>query len=320
VPEVTQLDASQLAAGRDKRRARLFARHADGARLTAAERAEIADLVASADAAATANDLKLEPPPAHARRTGLAHGLQHYAELLGVGLRTIVRWHVEGRKAKDYCPLDDLEKLGAWWARLHPGRALDVRVVLAVERILDPVGAQVAEVISPNVIGDSKGAGRAAGEAAGEAEPARPGIVLDDVAAGSLDQTLHTLGRIHVANTQLLERAFRSGSQAEVDACHRNVERSAKMLVSAQASLDEHLKRRGDLVPREEIKAELLSLHSAMAQSLVGQLVKIGLLRDRATQFVDTWFRQLGQSRFAATTAPDCTNVSAMRPPASAAA
>jgi hypothetical protein len=86
------------------------------------------------------------------------------------------------------------------------------------------------------------------------------------------------------------------------------------MLIDAQSSLNEHLKQLGDLMPREEVKRELLRVHSAMAQSLVGQLVQLGIHRERAITVASSWFGHLRQSRFAATTVPE------LRPPEASAA
>jgi hypothetical protein len=155
VSDTPQLTPEQLAAGREKRRARLFERHCDGARLTSDERAEIADLIASSEKHAMANDLKLEPaPPTRLnKRTGLAHPLQHYATLLDVGLRTVKRWAGDGVKAKDACPLDDLARFADWWGRVHPGRALESRVALSIERVLNaakvPLATSQAQVANP---------------------------------------------------------------------------------------------------------------------------------------------------------------------------
>jgi ribosome modulation factor len=298
----------------------LFDRHCDGARLTADERAEIADLIEAAEKSARANDLTLDtsPPSKLSKRTGLAHPISHYAELLDVGLRTVKRWLAEGVKARDACPLDDLAQFAAWWDRVHGGRAMDCHLAVALERALQPktaaapdsgiTGAQVENSDRASA-GESKEGGPAAGAptppaAPAKPEPARPSIALGDMAALTLDENLVKLKAIHSANVQLLERAFQAGTQAEVDARQRNVERSAKMLLDAQTALDEHLKQRGDLIPKEEIKREFLRVHTAMAQSLIGMLVQLGIQRDRATTLADSWFGHLRQSRFAATTAP----------------
>ncbi|HSV72870.1 MAG TPA: hypothetical protein VLH79_03830, partial [Chthonomonadales bacterium] len=66
-----------------------------------------------------------------------------------------------------------------------------------------------------------------------------------------------------------------------------------------------------DLVSREEIKRELLRLHSAMALSLLSQFVQVGVARERAMVMVDAWFGQLRKSRFAAASAPDLLPVAA---------
>jgi hypothetical protein len=330
VSEASSLTAEQLAAGREKRRARLFERYCDGARLTADERAEIADLLASVDSGAKANQLELQssPPTKVSTRTGLEHPIQHYADLLGIGLRTAKRWLADGVKAGDACPLDDLAKFSAWWARVHPGHALNYRVAVAIENVLKgkPAssassgagGAQVENRVRDTTT-EAKGGAVAessapAGPGAGAAEPAKPLLALGDVAGITFEQDLARAARIHAANMELLERAFASGSHAELDDRQRKAERSQRMLHVAQTAFDEHLKQRGDLLPREEVKRELLRYHTAMGQSLVGMLKQIGLSQEAALLKADSWFGHLRQSRFAASTAPE------LRPPAAATA
>ena len=267
-------------------------------------------MISAADEAARANTLRLESPPPYAvsRRTRLEHPQLHYAEILGVALRTVKRWHIAGIKARDACPLDDLAKFAAWWDRLHPGRAMDANVSLAVERALaatPPTAAAHSAGSSSSPAPTSSSVTPATPPAPAAADPARPLITLGDLAAFTLDENLLKLKSIHTANTQLLELAFASGTQAEVDSRHRNVERSAKMLIAAQTALDEHLTHRGDLLAREDVKRELIRAHTAMAQSLIGLLVQLGIHRARATTVADTWFAHLRQSRFAATTAPE---------------
>jgi hypothetical protein len=315
----SHVSSEQLAAGREKRRARLFERHCNGARLTSDERAEIADLIYQAATAGRADELKLDASPPHAvsRRTGLAHPLQHYADLLDVGLRTVKRWLADGVKARVACPLDDLVKFPEWWKRVHPHRPLDSRVALSIERASQPLSAAVTASqvqVSTAEASATEGKETEPPPPATKPEPARPLITLGDIAAITLEENLVKLKTLHAANMEVLERAFKAGSQSEVDARQRNVERSANMLLGAQTALDKHLKERGDLMPREEIKRELQRVHSAMAQSLIGLLVGLGIHRDRAISLADTWFGHLRQSRFAITTAPE------LRPPTASAA
>lgn len=298
--------AIDLVAGREKRRARLFARYSDGARLTREEKAEIADLVSEAEAKAKENDLRLEAGEVHQvnRRTGLRHPILHYAELLEVGPRTVKRWLATGIKAQRACPLDDLTKFRAWWAAVHPQRALETKLAVTLDRLLTsaaPVAAgEGVKVENTDPTSTEKNEVPATGGAA-----PRPALALSDVAAMTLEENLEKLKLIHAANVQLLERAFQQGSQSEVDARQRNVERSARMLIEAQTSLNDHLKQLGELVSREEIKRELLRIHTAMAQSLVGLFVQCGVHRERALMHVSSWYSHLRGSKFATATQPE---------------
>ncbi len=324
--DTAQLTAEQLAAGREKRRGRLFEKHCDGARLTADERAEISDLIGAAEKSARANQLELEPSPTSKinKRTGLAHPIAHYAAQLDVGLRTVKRWLAVGVKARDACPLDDLPQFGEWWKRVNPGRAPDSRVAVSIEKAIKAnastgtaAGERGAHVENREQLLD--GASKEGAPPAGAAkplavEPSKPLLALGDVAGITFEQDLSRAARIHAANMELLERAFASGSHVELDDRQRKAERSQRMLHVAQTAFDEHLKQRGDLLPREEVKRELLRVHTAMAQSLVGVFVQVGVARERAIAICDSWYGHLRQSRFATATAPE------LRPAAATAA
>lgn len=328
--DTAQLTAEQLAAGREKRRGRLFEKHCDGARLTADERAEISDLIGAAEKSARANQLELEPSPTSKinKRTGLAHPIAHYAAQLDVGLRTVKRWLAVGVKARDACPLDDLPQFGEWWKRVNPGRAPDSRVAVSIEKAIKAnastgtvAGDRGAHVENREQLLD--GASKEGAPPAGAApaatkplavEPSKPLLALGDVAGITFEQDLSRAARIHAANMELLERAFASGSHVELDDRQRKAERSQRMLHVAQTAFDEHLKQRGDLLPREEVKRELLRVHTAMAQSLVGVFVQVGVARERAIALCDSWYGHLRQSRFATATAPE------LRPAAATAA
>jgi len=221
-------------------------------------------------------------------------------------------------KARRACPLDNLAAFAAWYQAVHPQQSLHNRVALSLERLLappapdsTPVGVEVKNPVSSAHAEMKEGAPDAGSTAAPQAAgPARPLIMMGDVAAITLEENLNKLKTIHAANVTLLERAFEQGSQAEVDSRQPNDERSARMLIEAQNAFNDHLKQLGDLMPREEIKRELLRVHGAMAQSLVGELVQLGIHRERAITVVSAWFSHLRQSRFAGATVPE------LRPPA----
>jgi len=130
---------AELAKMRDARRAALLSRWADGARLSAAELAEIADLTGATPAsspppispppvAAPLPDLPeapafaLEPTPAAAfsNRSGCEHSLVPgcpYETTYSTTIRTIKRWRHAGahHTPPAYPPLDEPARMAGWW-------------------------------------------------------------------------------------------------------------------------------------------------------------------------------------------------------------
>lgn len=134
--------------------------------------------------------------------------------------------------------------------------------------------------------------------------PGSPLLQASDMAGGSLEDNLRRVSSIHAGNLALLERAFLGTNEAEITGRQRNAKLSGEMLQSAQKSLDDYRRERGDVVPIADVESEGIRIHSAMAQSLLGIVIDLGVPRERAVPAIDAWYRMLRESRFFAQTVP----------------
>ncbi len=247
-------------------------------------------------------------------RTKYGRRLEEYAAQLGVGLRTVKRWVALGREAGDPCPLDDLAKLPEWYGRrLSYGIPSDLLAACVGQSTPTAAAASSPPQPDPVTPAGATGATPPAGAAATAPQlPARASINVHDLAAIGLHENLQRLSRIHHANIELLEKAFAGSSESDLSLRQRNVQASGRMLKDAQQAYDAYQASRGELAPVADVKADLQRVHTAMAQSLVSLLVGLGINRERATGVADRWFRHLRESRFAADTVPDLSD---LKPP-----
>ena len=282
--------ADDLARLKLSRQAALIRRWAEGGKLTPDEMAEVHPILPAEILASTPDAICPHV------RTKLAKRYDEYATHLGVGLRTVKRWAAIGKKAGDPCPFDDLPRLPAWWSR-HMSYSISASLLAIC------VGKPGEACSAP-----SGAAGPSAGSSQGPAG-ARTAINVNDLAAIGLHENLQRLSRIHHANIELLEKAFSGSSETELTLRQRNVQASGRMLKDAQQAFDAYQESRGELAPVAEVKSDLQRVHTAMAQSLVSLLVGLGIARDRATTIADRWFRHLRESRFAADTLPDLSDL-----------
>lgn len=294
------LTADDLARLKLDRQAAIIRRWAEGGKLTPDEMAEVHPILPLEFLARTPSAICPHV------RTRLRKSYDEYAAHLGVGLRTVKRWAALGKKAGDPCPLDDLAQLPAWW-----GRNMSYAISAALLAICTGESPAAAPGAPPAAAGPPPPAGPPGTPTPGAAVP-RASINVNDLAAIGLHENLNRLSRIHHANIELLEKAFSGSSENELTLRQRNVQASGRMLKDAQQAFDAYQESRGELAPVAEVKADLQRVHTAMAQSLVSLLVGLGIARDRATTIADRWFRHLRESRFAADTLPDLSD---LKPP-----
>lgn len=256
-----------------------------------------------ATATDAAPEFALEAPVVASGRLRAKYA-QHYdvyAQRFGVTTRTIKRWVSAGKEAKDECPLDAPKQLPAWWDR-NMQYAMPVKVLAACNDPQNTKPAAAEKSVSQTSQEDKTKAGAA---------PASEGQRRESMELGKLEsvglvENLVAIGRIHRANLELLDKAFKTGvDEAELQLRNRNFEQSSRMLAQAQRLADEYQQSRGDLVSIEDVKREFLRVHMSMAQSLVGLLVSLGVTRERAVRATDTWFRHLRESKFADGCAPE---------------
>ena len=290
----------ELAQLKTRRQAALIRKWATGGKITREEMAEIQPILPP--------DILAAPPvvdgPPSSRlkynRDYISYGAQ-----IGVSERTIKRWAAEGKKVGELFPLDDLANALNWWAR-HKKNSPPAELVnaasAAAKRGATPSEAATAPATAAPA--GNRGQPKTGAGGAEKPEDSTPLIDRGSMAVISLEENLQRISKQHRANLDLLDRAFGGSNEAEITSRQRNARLSGEMLKDAQKSLDEYQRARGDVVLISEVKAEGFRVHSAMAQSLLGVVIEMGVTRERAAIGLNAWYRQLRESRFFADTAP----------------
>ncbi|MDP1580718.1 MAG: hypothetical protein Q8M02_10585 [Candidatus Didemnitutus sp.] len=251
-------------------------------------------------------------------RLKFAHGYEHYAEQLGVSLRTIKRWVRTGKEKSDLCPLDDLAQLHGWWTRCQnydaPTQVVAASAEAARANAEAPPTPSTGEQVA-GTPGTANAEGKGAHGATTPPPPGKPLIAHGAMESITLEDTLARVSRQHRANLDLLDEAYTGTNEAALTARLRNARASGEMLAAAQRALDEYRAARGDMVPIADVQDEGRRVHTAMAQSLLNAVVELGVHRARAATAINDWFLQLRESDFFAATIPTLTPA----PPPSAA-
>ena len=284
--------AEELAQLRVNRQAALIRKWSTGGKLSREEMAEIHTILPPAVLAAT-------PVVTVAPGTNLRYSRNYddYARAIGVSLRTVKRWSARGKQVGELFPFDELGTALDWWHR-HMKQSAPAELVHAVAEAkrATPAAATPAPSAAP--------------PAPPPASPVPPGppapalIQAGDLTVVSLEENLRRVSKIHAGNLALLERAFLGTNEAEITTRQRNAKLSGEMVQGAQKALDEFRRERGDVVPIADVKTEAVRIHSAMAQSLLGIVIDLGVPRERAVVAIDAWFRSLRESRFFTATEP----------------
>jgi hypothetical protein len=297
---LTAPSAEELAQLKANRQASLIRKWSGGGKLDREEMSEIHTILPPAIIAAP----PLPAPPSPGARVKHAKTLAEYAPEIGVSERTLKRWNSHGKKVGELFPFDNLALALDWWTR-HMKNSPPADLVNAV--------AQAKRAAEKPTSLDSTGPEPSAKLPAAPASPAiplaqaAPLLSASDMTGGSLEDNLRRVSAIHAGNLALLERAFLGTNEAEITGRQRNAKLSGEMLQSAQKALDDFRRERGDVVPIADVKTEGIRIHSAMAQSLLGMVIDLGITRERAVPMVDAWFRMLRESRFYAETVPAIT-------------
>ncbi len=298
---LTTPSAEELAQLKANRQASLIRKWGSGGKLSREEMAEIHTILPPAIIAAP----PIVATPGPSSRVRNAKDLADYAKQIGMSERTLKRWQKHGKEVGELFPFDNLALALDWWTRHMKNSPPDelVNAVAKAKRTAQTGTATAASAPSPAVAK----AATASGAQQPQPPPSAPLLEAKDLAAGSLEDNLRRVSSIHAGNLALLERAFLGTNEAEITGRQRNAKLSGEMLLSAQKALDEFRRERGDVVPIADVKAEGIRIHSAMAQSLLGIVIDLGVPRERAVPGVDAWFRMLRESRFFAETVPVVT-------------
>lgn len=271
------------------------------------------------DESAPPLNLSAEEAEAPARSDYAAY-LHEYVPIYGRTVRVIKRWIEIGRAAKptpELPPLDDPEAMLTWWPRHMKWKVPDE--LLAAAATAKGRRASAATPSQPTPKGAATPPATPTPEVKAPALPAssapppppppdRPLVPAD---FGSVEEL--TLSEILTSHRQTISFLIRSqraeaekGYNADSFARFQNaIERTTELIRKTEASLESIRVKRGELVPKGDVRDELQRVHTAMAMSLATELErKFGVPRDRARTFVNDWFAHLRASPLLAGTEP----------------
>jgi hypothetical protein len=196
------------------------------------------------------------PPEA---QPGYLKPYAHYAGLLGVTERQVKRLVSTGRHAVgavDFPPFDEPEKFLAWWVRrMKTEPSPRVRAFAATGK-KDPAPSSTAPgTATPGETGKTE-------------TPASTAPRFNLAAAGGFAESVREL-RMTVAAAQLRLRTVMTAEPLDeslVASCNRAVREQLDLLRKSENDLFEFQQRRGELVPRTEVREDWRTLLAAMRQ------------------------------------------------------
>lgn len=238
--------------------------------------------------------LSAEPAGGRAQRARYKYPLPHYEGIFGTKVRAMKRWIAIGRDANppDLPPLDQPEKVAAWWRRRMAHRVPEK--LLDLER----AGRAAAPAAAPRVAnqpagsdgvtaGAAKGqqtAGVAApiafsysvGEGAGAATDAKRGF------AGTLQRLRDAEAQTGTVYNQLMQRAAAEmdpGEQMRLTAAAEQTRRTwetlTKELRQYEADAPKVLAASGDAWFRPDVLAANLEIHTVIAAGVRGLVRRV---------------------------------------------
>lgn len=282
--------AEHLAALRSAREAALLRKFIRGRPLTESEMAELAHILPAAALA--------DPPPL---AVSYAREEEEYAAEIGVHKRAIYRWIQLGRQAKDPCPLDDRSQMLAWWAR-HMSRAAPSYVVQWVgAAALAPAPAEVPAAPAP--VPGQRGP---TPPPPVPPENSRSSIDVSGLGGYGLEASVQMQRRTVEAYSQLLAEALKDPNDDALAHHQARYEKAVELLRKSEKSLFELQRMRGDLAPKSEFRADLLTLLTGLR----------GMMRRRAANIAADVRKTLEAARLdpaAVTAAVDAVVAAAAR-------
>ena len=255
----------QLELLRQARRASLMKVWASGSRrLSADERAEIANLIE------TPSPAEQEPtpdkPPEPATTEATAAQIERWSQLYSTSRRPLYKWIAVGREKHDPCPLDHPTQMPLWWATNMKHRVPEK--ILAAAR-------QAAAEAPPPVVADATAP---APLAPGISEPADDlfALVSLDFEA-QVEQMRAEQARIQRQLDEARRGKLVDGAlfvdQAAVESLLRQRLAIQEPLRKAEGDLTDWLLKREKLVWRDEVRSENNRLASAICNAVL-RLVK----------------------------------------------
>lgn len=298
-----------VAAAVAQRREKILARWAAGQRVAKADLDLIADLIGAprnlrtspAPSEASPVTLVLEAPEVAAPSPPYRHGYEHYAATLPVfdeatkidsRVRQIKRWVADGRahQPRPYLPpLDEPSQLAAWWSTVRRRRVPAEFLKIAAPPPV--VGGQVGPAEkSPTLPQPTP-------PAAGAAPSGEFKLDLSTVTESGVEQSLRDL-RVAATGAFQAYRAALAVGRSDLEVRRRAWVELTDQLRKAEAAAAKLLADRGELVRRDELRAELRRVHASMAGSLRTHMADAGIHPALVDRIISDFFRPLREGRF----------------------
>lgn len=177
-----------------------------------------------------------------------------YAERYGYSVRAIKGWVAEGRAAGDPCPLDDASAMPDWWSRVKQRRVPPRLLKTAGHGEPEAEAVDQAEGLPlfckppATAAGESESGFRASVHALREAEArARQGYfnARDELERATTEEAIKT-------------------AEGKVERLRRAWNELSKELRISEKALLELESQTGDMLPKAEVRRELLRIHGAI--------------------------------------------------------
>lgn len=234
---------------------------------------EMAELVHVLPASVLANP----PAPENSK------SIDDYAREIGASRRTIFRWQQIGRDAKDWCPLDKPSRMLDWWGR-NMGKRPPAYLIAWVER---PREAVTVPPAAPS--GGASAPDAALPSLAKPGQPPLPreaqSINLSALGGFGLDSAVAILRQTVEARSLALATAYLSTDDSAQQRAQAKFDEAVEELRKAEKALLDIQKARGDLAPKSEFTADLVTLatalrgmHARMPDNVVAELRKSGVV------------------------------------------
>ncbi len=244
-----EVTAEHLADLKSTREAQLVRKFVSGRPLLELEMSELAHLI---PAAALAN-----PPPL---RPEYRREIPEYAAEIGVHKRSVYRWVDAGVEARDPVPLDYPGQILAWWGRHMSRSAPEYLEKWAANSNPRGVGAPPAvmeekSTVLKNSSSDDEGDDR---------KSLRQAIDITAMSGMGLEASVQLLRQTVEANAKLVAAALNNPDDNALTHYQTRFEKSVEQLRKAEEALFKFQKMRGDLAPKSEFRADLVSLMTGL--------------------------------------------------------